>query len=112
MLGNPDLYRPRTLRELDRIPTPIATNKPHYPERMTHPGASAQVAVSFYIDESGMVRLPSVDADQDPELSAAAIDALRAWKFEPPTCRGRPVLVRATQIFNFQAPAKATASNS
>lgn len=110
MLGNPDLYRPRTLRELDRIPTPLTTSKPRYPARLTHPGASAQVSVSFYIDESGAVRLPSVDADQDPELAAAAIDALRSWKFEPPTCKGRPVLVRATQLFNFQAPPKATAS--
>ncbi len=103
--NNPNAYRPRTLSELDRIPTPIAAPPPGYPERLTHPGASGQVTVSFYIDESGTVRLPSVDVTEDPELASAAIDALRNWKFEPPTCKGHPVLVRASQRFNFRAPA-------
>ncbi len=112
--GAPDSFRPRTLSELDRIPTPIAAPSPGYPERLTKAGASGQVTVSFYIDENGAVRLPSVDASEDPELAAAAIDALRNWKFEPPTCKGRPVLVRASQQFNFRPAVKqtATASNS
>jgi TonB family protein len=111
ILGNPDLYRPRTLHELDRIPTPITTTTPHYPKRLTQPGTTAQVAVTFFIDENGAVRLPSVDENQDPELAGAAIEALRSWKFEPATCKGRPVLVQATQTFTFHAPAKTTASN-
>lgn len=111
LLSNADYYRPRSLHELDRIPVPITTSSPRYPVRLTKPGASARVSVDFYIDESGTVRLPSVDADQDPELAAAAIDALRRWKFEPPTCKGHPVLVRASQLFNFQAPARTTARN-
>lgn len=110
--SSPDAYRPHSLSELDRIPTPIAAPSPGYPERMTKPGASGKVTVSFYIDETGAVRLPSVDVTEDPELAAAAIDALRNWKFEPPTCKGRPVLVRATQPFNFRAPSpKQTAAN-
>lgn len=111
--NNPDSYRPRTLSELDRIPTPIAAPSPGYPERLTRPGATGSVTVSFYIDETGAVRLPSVDVTEDPELAAAAINALRNWKFEPPTRKGHPVLVRATQRFNFRAPPSksSTASN-
>jgi outer membrane biosynthesis protein TonB len=30
-----------------------------------------------------------------------AVVALRQWKFEPPARNGRPVLVKATQVFNF-----------
>jgi TonB family protein len=111
--NTPDAYRPRTLSELDRIPTPISAPSPGFPERLAKSGATGQVTVSFYIDESGAVRLPSVDASEDPELAAIAIDALRNWKFEPPTCKGRPVLVRASQLFSFRAPAaKQTAATN
>jgi TonB family protein len=112
LFNNPDASRPRTLSELDRIPTPIAAPSPGYPARLAQPGASGHVTVAFYIDESGAVRLPSVEAGEDPELAAAAIDALRNWKFEPPTVKGRAVLVRASQLFTFRAAEKhATASN-
>ena len=107
--GNPDASWPRTLRELDRIPTPIAAPSPGYPVRFAHPGAHGSVTVSFFIDQNGAVRLPSVSAAADPDLAAAAIDALRKWKFEPPTCKGRAVLVRASQQFNFRAPPAKTA---
>lgn len=106
-------YRPRTLRELDRIPTPMSAPSPAFPARLATPGARAQVTVSFYIDEQGKVRMPSVEQDADPELAAIAIAALRNWKFEPPMCKGRPVLVRASQQFNFRSPdvKASTASN-
>ncbi len=108
-----DEYRPRTLKELDRIPTPIATPSPAFPARLAKMGTSGHVTVSFFIDETGAVRLPSVDSTDDAELGACAIGALRNWKFEPPTCRGRPVLVRATQRFNFHPPKAPTpAANS
>lgn len=106
-------YRPRALSELDRIPTPVAAPSPLIPERYVRPGAHGSVTVAFYIDETGAVRLPNVSADEDPDLAAAAVTAMHSWKFEPPTCKGRPVLVKATQQFNFRAPEKAasTAAN-
>lgn len=112
LLERGDSYRPRTLRELDRIPTPIAAPSPAFPARLAKSsGGVNNVTVSFYIDESGAVRMPSVGSDDDPDLAAAAIDALRNWKFEPPTCKGKPVLVRASQQFNFRVATRA-ASNS
>ena len=111
IVDRPDYYRPRTLKELDRIPTPIAAPSPAFPERLAKSGSSGQVTVSFYIDENGAVRLPSVDANDDPDLGAAAIEALRNWKFEPPTWKNRPVLVRASQQFNFRADTKAAKSS-
>lgn len=114
LLESRSTYRPRALSELDRIPTPIAAPSPLLPERYSRPGAKGSVVVSFYIDETGMVRLPNVSADDDPELAAAAVTAMHSWRFEPPTCKGHPVLVKATQQFNFHAPAEkagSTASN-
>jgi len=49
----------------------------------------------------GAVRLPSVSTEQDAVLTRLAIDALKQWKFSPPTSRGRPVLVKASQVFDF-----------
>jgi TonB family protein len=101
-----DEYRPRTLKELDRIPAPLTAPSPIFPPQLARPGG-AHVTVSFYIDETGTVRLPSVNATDDANLGGFAIDAVRNWKFEPPTCKGRPVLVRASQRFNFHPPATA-----
>jgi TonB family protein len=103
-----DEYRPRTLKELDRIPAPLTAPSPLFPARLARPGG-AHVTVSFYIDETGTVRLPSVNASDEADLAGFAIDAVRNWKFEPPTCKGHPVLVRASQRFNFHLPATARA---
>ncbi len=107
-----DTFRPRTLNEIDRIPTPISTQMPAFPMRLANSTKVEHVTVTFYIDETGAVRLPSVDVNQDPELSAVAIEALRHWKFEPPTYRKRPVLVRASQQFNFAPQKKADTAGS
>jgi TonB family protein len=105
-----DEFRPRSLKELDRIPTPVNAPAPAFPPRLARRGATQQVTVSFYIDPTGAVRLASVNAADDPILGGFAIEAMRNWKFEPPTWKGHPVLVRASQRFNFRAPEAATAA--
>ena len=94
-------FRTYSLRELDRIPTPIATVKPSYSPDLAAKGITGKVSVDFFIDETGSVRMPAVSANDDVHLTALAIDALRQWKFEPPTHNGRPVLAKAVQVFNF-----------
>jgi len=67
-----------------------------------------KVSVEFYIDETGRVRMPSVDLETNEayeDLSATAIAAVGQWQFEPPTVKGRPVLVVAHQDFTFQPAA-------
>jgi len=97
-------YYPRTLRELDRIPTPVAAPSPNYPRALVERGRSGDVTVNFYIDETGAVRLPAVESGNDPELAALAIVAIQQWKFEPPTCRGQKVLTKTSQVFRFRPP--------
>jgi TonB family protein len=96
-------YRSHTLRELDRIPTPVHVVSPVSPALV--PGVKRHtVAVDFYIDEKGMVRMPSVArADVGTAWAASALDAVRQWRFEPPLYRGRPTLVLVRQEFNFVA---------
>jgi len=101
IIGEHYVYQPCSLRELDRIPTPIVTVKPQYPGELADKGVKGKVTVDFYIDETGAVRLPAVSVKDNGELTALAVEALRQWKFEPPTRNGRPILVKASQVFNF-----------
>jgi TonB family protein len=90
-------FRPRTMQEIDRIPTPLKADSPEVPK-----STQGEAVVEFFIDEHGDVRMPSVlKADSDVMADAAA-SAVRGWKFEPPTVNGKPVLVRAQQTFRFQ----------
>lgn len=99
----PDRYvfRPCTLKELDRIPTPLNATAPISPKRIEGPG-ERHVTVEFFIEPSGAVRMPSVVSSEDPDLEAASVQAVRDWRFEPPTRNGRPTLVHVQQTFRFQ----------
>jgi TonB family protein len=94
-------YRSRTLRELDRIPTPVHVVAPVSPT-LTGDEKKRTVAVDFYIDEEGQVRMPCVArSDVGTACAASAVDAVKQWRFEPPLYRGRPALAVVRQEFNF-----------
>ena len=101
LASNRNVYEPCSLRDLDRIPTPLAAIAPQYPAELANKGVRGKVTVDFYIDETGVARMPSVSSHDNSDLTVLSIEALRQWKFEPPTRNGKPVLVRATQVFNF-----------
>jgi outer membrane biosynthesis protein TonB len=65
-------------------------------------GVKGQVTVEYYIDETGAVRMPAVSADDNPILGALTVIAIGQWKFTPPTSRGKGVLVKASQVFDFK----------
>jgi TonB family protein len=96
------VYRPATLKDLDKIPTPLQTNGPLYPEVLAKSKQSGQATVEFFIDENGAVRMPSVVSADHPDFGVASILAVRDWKFEPPTRHGQPVLLRVQQVFTFR----------
>jgi TonB family protein len=98
---NRDGYQPCSLRELDRIPIPVTTIAPQYPAKLANKGVKGKVTVDFFIDETGATRMPSVSSHDNSELTALSVQALRQWKFEPPTRNGKPVLLRASQVFSF-----------
>jgi TonB family protein len=92
--------------QLDR---PLATThvvSPHYPNEMRSRGEPGSVTIDFYIDGEGKVRLPAAGLGTHPSFGRAAVAALEQWRFEPPTSQGRPVVVRASQVFNFEAPVR------
>lgn len=95
-------FEARTLKNLDHIPTPINVIRPSYPKAWADQGVSGAVVVDFYIDEQGKVRLPAALAGSNPLLAGPAVSAVEQWQFNPPTYRGRPVLVHVQQRFTFQ----------
>jgi TonB family protein len=101
LLSRQPAYAPCTLRELDRIPVPLNTVKPAYPKELGDRGVQGAVTVEFFIDEQGAVRMPFVVGRPPIALADLAVDAVRLWKFEPPTRHGRPVLVHVRQVFTF-----------
>jgi TonB family protein len=103
-----EAYSACTLAQLDRIPNPTKIVNPVYPTQMARSSSGGHIHVEFYIDETGRVRMPSVSRETDEaseELSAAAITAVAQWQFDPPTAKGKPVLVLAQQDFNFKPAA-------
>jgi len=88
-------------REIDRAPVPISTENPAYAQKALEDGVRGRVDVYFYIDQKGEVQFPSVGPGANPYLSNIAVAALKNWRFEAPTRRGQPVMVAATQTFNF-----------
>jgi TonB family protein len=91
-------YHVCSLRDLDRIPTPIHVVAP---AALLRPDAG-EVKVEFYIDEQGRVRIPVARETSDAAFANAAVDAVSQWQFDPPTSKGKPVLVHAVQIFTIK----------
>ncbi len=95
------IEHPCSARELDGLPARINTVQPLYAKAAEDQGVRGKVQVHFYIDQTGAVRMPAVNADANPYLSDIAVSAVRAWRFQPPMSHGSPVLVAAVQAFNF-----------
>ena len=94
-------YRLHHADEIDQVPARTNTLAPKYAREAAQQGVRGKVQVNFYIDEAGRVRLPSVDAAPQPYLAEKAVAAVREWRFTPPTSHGEPVLVAASQEFDF-----------
>lgn len=99
--GRGYVYRPCAPAELDQRPRPVNLVSPAYSDRMAADGAVGVVQVYYYIDQRGRVRMPYTTSTAHPLLAALVVDAVKQWQFEPPTCRGRPTLVKAEQAFRF-----------
>lgn len=101
IFGYPMISKRRTASQLDVVPTPIKPVLPMYAKDAEAAGVKGSIAVHFYVDETGAVRMPAVEKDANPYLAEMALAAVREWKFVPPTSRGEPVVVSARQEFRF-----------
>jgi TonB family protein len=109
-LGDEFAYRPHGLSTIDQPPSGRDQPGPIYPKKWSDEGRVGNVTVDFYIDESGRTRMPVTVGDADEYLAAAAIAAVKDWRFETPRHRGRPVLAHAQQTFVFNLDPKVASS--
>lgn len=64
-------------------PSPLARVQPEYPSAARTAGVEGQVVLRAMVDTDGLIQPPVQVVRSIPALDAAAIDALRRWKFRP-----------------------------
>ena len=96
-------YRLCPPAEIDRTPERVQAVSPKYAVEAEKNGLRGKVAVHFYIDEQGNVRLPAATSFAHPYLADIAVAAMRDWRFAPQTYHGRPVMIAASQVFEFSS---------
>lgn len=90
---------------LDREPRARVRIAPDYPYEAKRLGLEGDVVVAFVVNADGSVRDAEVVRADRPEFEAAALKAVRRWKFEPGRHRGVAVPFRMTVPIVFRITA-------
>lgn len=77
--------------QLDRIPRALAQVSPLYPAEARRVGAAGEVLVEFTVGTTGKVVAARVVESSNHLFDAAAVQAVRKWRFEPGRKQGRAV---------------------
>jgi TonB family protein len=88
---------------LDQVPAPLHQPPPEFPATLRARSAEGSVVVKYFVDATGKVRLPSVISATKPEFGAAALAAIRQWRYAPPRIDGQPVVALERHSFHFNA---------
>ena len=88
----------------DEITHPVVVEKvnPKYPPEARKEKVMGLVTVETVITEEGLVEEIRVLESADDRLSAAAVEAIQQWQFEPALCDGEPVGVYYNLTINFR----------
>jgi len=101
-----DLPRPLDPVPYEKVEVPpriLERVVPDYPELCRQAGIKGLVVVEFVIDTAGVVRDAAVlESSGNSLLDAAAVAAVRGFRFTPGYQLDRPVPVRAKLPFNFR----------
>jgi TonB family protein len=74
---------------LDRVPQPVTSMSPVYPEDARKNGIQGTVEVNVLVDRNGVVRDARI-VTSIPALDAATLAAVRQWHFQPAMMHGKP----------------------
>jgi TonB family protein len=90
--------------QCDEITHPVLreTVKPVYPEGAREEKVQGLVIVELVVTVDGSVEDVRVLESPDERLSAAAVEAVRQWRYAPALCDGTPVSVFYKVTVNFQ----------
>jgi protein TonB len=93
-----------SVADLERRPEVLSTVPPAYPETLRKARVEGAVTLAFVLDESGRVVDPRVENSTHKEFEAAALEAIRKWKFKPGLKDGQPVRTYLRQTIRFRLP--------
>jgi periplasmic protein TonB len=85
----------------DQPPRGLTFVRPRYPHDAFDQKVQGTVVVEFVIDVDGRVADPRV-VRSVPLLDAAALEAVRQWRFQPALKKGRPVATRSRAPVSFR----------
>ncbi len=89
---------------VDNKPVASFTQQPVYPSRARSKNINGNVMLNILIGKDGAVKKIKV-LEVDPEgykFEQAAVNAVRNWRFQPATYKGKPVKVWATLPLGFE----------
>jgi len=81
--------------DLDAMPRPIGVTGFDFPARLRRDPVNGRVVLLLKPDENGDVLDVQLDASTLPRFNDFVLDAVRGWRFTPPTRRGQPVKAQA-----------------
>src|SRR5207302_2399955 len=87
--------------ELTRAPSLLEFHPADYPPDRLARGEEADVACLVDIDADGRVTAVAVDRSAAPDFDAAAVAAIRAFRFSPAEIDGKPAPVRIRYVYHF-----------
>lgn len=101
MPGQPAVYRPG---DVDTLPAVVEEAKPGYTAEAMEQKIQGSVFMAAVVGETGDVVDVSITQSLDAEygLDAAAMRAMRKWKFKPATKDGKPVAVQVQIEMTFK----------
>jgi TonB family protein len=74
---------------------------PSYPQRARRRNAQGVAVVQLDVNEQGGVAGADVLEAPDPLIREAVVQAVRQWKFKPPTIHGKAVSIRGKLTFYY-----------
>ena len=80
----------------------VSTQSPVFPSSLGAAITKGEATVEVLINEEGKVFLPRIVSASEPAFGWAAVQAVAAWRFEPPTRNSAPVVTRVRIPFGFQ----------
>lgn len=89
--------------EVDKAPRLLTHDAPKPP---VTPGEVVSITLSWTVSLEGAVENAKVDASASPEVDAAVLTAVRAWRYEPGMKKGKAVAVRVVRKYSFGQYAK------
>lgn len=98
-----DLGRVFEEKDLDEVPKVVFKVEPKYPELARRAGKEGLVILRILITKTGEVgKIVVVSAPEKLGFDDAAVEAVRQWRFKPPTVGGNPVDVWCTLPIKFK----------